>query len=56
MPEPAKPAGDNGAKADKPVKDVQLDKAIEVLEHWNKYKVQLAKADNSAPAPLAANQ
>jgi len=56
VPEPAKPAGDNGAKADKPVKDVQLDKAIEVLQHWNKYKVQLAKADNSlAPVP-ATNQ
>src|SRR5271167_2341886 len=31
-------------------KDIQLDKAISILEHWGKYKVELAKADD-APMP-----
>jgi carboxyl-terminal processing protease len=48
---PGKP--DEKAKAAKPEKDVQLDKAISILEHWNKYKVQLAKADSSASADSA---
>jgi carboxyl-terminal processing protease len=56
-----KPAGKPGeqGKAAKPEKDVQLDKAISILEHWNKYKVQLAKADEataSAPAADGSNQ
>ncbi|HTT75940.1 MAG TPA: S41 family peptidase [Candidatus Binataceae bacterium] len=55
VPEPVKPVNGAGAKAEKPVKDVQLDRAIEVLEHWNKYKLQLAKNDTLAPVP-AANQ
>jgi carboxyl-terminal processing protease len=37
---------DNG-KA-KPQDDVQLSKAISILEHWNKYKVELAKADDAS--------
>ena len=37
-------------KAAKPPPDVQLDKAISILEHWNKYKVELAKADDSTEA------
>jgi len=52
-----KPAGkpDEQGKAGKPVKDLQLDKAISILEHWNKYKVQLAKVDEaSAGAPAAS--
>ena len=28
-------------------KDIQLEKAVSILEHWNKYKVQLALADHS---------
>jgi len=40
-------------KAAKPEKDVQLDRAISILEHWSKYKVQLAKAD-AAPASSSA--
>ncbi|MGA2409343.1 MAG: S41 family peptidase [Candidatus Binataceae bacterium] len=52
VPEPAQPAGP-GAKAAKPEKDVQLEKALDVLEHWNKYKVQLANADALAPVPAA---
>jgi carboxyl-terminal processing protease len=55
VPEPAGPADNSGAEGPKPEKDVQLQKALEVLEHWNKYKMQLAKADNLAPVP-AANQ
>jgi len=44
--------GNGGASADKgkgskPQQDLQLDKAISILEHWNKYKVELAKADDS---------
>ncbi|HEX3409286.1 MAG TPA: S41 family peptidase [Candidatus Binataceae bacterium] len=39
----------------KPEKDIQLDRAISILEHWSKYKVQLAKADDPvAPAVAAA--
>jgi carboxyl-terminal processing protease len=36
------------AKSAKAAPDVQLDKAISILEHWNKYKVELAKADDSS--------
>ena len=43
---PLKP-GDQAHK-DKAEKDVQLDKAISILEHWDQYKVQLAKADTPA--------
>jgi len=35
------------AKAEKIEKDIQLDKAVSILEHWNQYKVQLAKADSA---------
>jgi len=45
--------GSAAGKAVKPEKDIQLDKAISILEHWSKYKVQLAKADD-APAVGAA--
>jgi carboxyl-terminal processing protease len=57
-PPSEKPASkpDEQGKAGKPVKDLQLDKAISILEHWNKYKVQLAKVDEaSAGAPAAAS-
>ena len=55
-PEGAVPgSAGKGAKAGKPEKDVQLDKAISILEHWSKYKVELAKADDtSAPAAGSA--
>ena len=46
-------ANEKGGKTAKPEKDVQLDKAISILEHWNKYKVQLANADSSASADSA---
>ena len=35
-------------KSAKPQPDIQLDKAIGILEHWSKYKVELAKADDAA--------
>ncbi|MBV8453081.1 MAG: S41 family peptidase [Deltaproteobacteria bacterium] len=38
-------------KSAKSQPDVQLDKAIGILEHWSKYKVELAKADNSSTRP-----
>ena len=45
---PGKPGAKPGAagdKAKKEEKDVQLDRAIEILKHWNTYKMQLAKGD-----------
>jgi carboxyl-terminal processing protease len=53
---PAAKPGDQGkaAKPEKPEKDAQLDKAISILEHWNKYKIQLAKADTPAADNAAA--
>jgi carboxyl-terminal processing protease len=50
----SKPAGKQGAGAEaKPPKDVQLDKAISILEHWNKYKVELAGAAEGQSASAA---
>jgi carboxyl-terminal processing protease len=51
-----KSALEKGGKA-KPVKDIQLDKAIEILKHWNTFKLQLAKGDiQSSPAATSQNQ
>jgi carboxyl-terminal processing protease len=46
----SKPAGKPGeqGKAGKPAKDIQLERAISILEHWDKYKVQLVQADNAS--------
>lgn len=45
----SKPAGKQGVGTEaKPQKDVQLDKAISILEHWNKYKIELARADGQS--------
>jgi carboxyl-terminal processing protease len=50
----SKPAGKQGAGTEaKPQKDVQLDKAISILEHWSKYKIELARADGQSAS--AAN-
>jgi hypothetical protein len=38
------------AKGAKPQPDIQLAQAIGILEHWSKYKVELAKADDSLAA------
>ncbi|HKV54576.1 MAG TPA: S41 family peptidase [Candidatus Binataceae bacterium] len=46
--EPSKP-GEQG-KAGKAPKDIQLERALSILEHWNKYKVELAKADDPSGA------
>jgi carboxyl-terminal processing protease len=56
VPEPANPDDGSSEEGPKLEKDVQLQKALDVLEHWNKYKVQLAKADDSATTAPAANQ
>jgi carboxyl-terminal processing protease len=47
-----KPAPDKGAKAKKlgEEKDLQLDKALDILKHWNTFKLQLAKGDIGQPA------
>jgi hypothetical protein len=37
--------GAKGAKA-KDEKDVQLDRAISILKHWNTFKLQLAKGES----------
>ncbi len=44
-----------GAKPGKPEKDVQLEKAIDILKHWNTFKLQLAKGDIQ-PDATAKNQ
>ena len=50
----SKPASNKGAGTEaKPEKDAQLDKAISILEHWSKYKIELASAD--AQSANAAN-
>lgn len=53
----AKPMGkpEEQGKAAKPEKDIQLDRAISILEHWSKYKVQLAKADTAPGSSPAAD-
>ncbi len=40
----------HSAKAAQPQKDIQLERAISILEHWNTYKLQLAKNDNGSEA------
>ncbi len=56
-PQNAVPASAGASmKPAKPVKDVQLDKAISILEHWNKYKVELAKADDPPVTGAASSQ
>jgi carboxyl-terminal processing protease len=46
-PQPAGSSAVEPGKSAKAQPDVQLDKAISILEHWSKYKVELAKADDS---------
>jgi len=45
---PKGPGSNESGKSAKLQTDVQLDKAIGILEHWSKYKVELAKADDSS--------
>jgi carboxyl-terminal processing protease len=51
--EGTKPA--TSAAKGKPLKDIQLEKALSILEHWNKYKVQLALADHTGASGSSAN-
>jgi carboxyl-terminal processing protease len=47
--------GAKGAKA-KEEKDVQLDRAIDILKHWNTFKLQLAKGESQQDASAAAGE
>ena len=51
-PEADKAPGAKNAKG-KEEKDVQLDRAIEILKHWNSFKLQLAKGETSPDASAA---
>jgi carboxyl-terminal processing protease len=53
---PAKHSKATGAGASKEQADVQLDRAIQVLDNWRSYKLQLARNDIAPPqaAPAAA--
>ena len=50
------PGADKGDKrpaakgAKKEEKDVQLDRAIDILKHWNTFKLQLAKGESQQAA------
>jgi carboxyl-terminal processing protease len=54
VPAPGNEKGDKGpgVKGSKPKeeKDVQLDRAIDILKHWNSYKEQLAKGETQSAA------
>jgi len=47
--------GDKSAAGKKPEKeqDVQLDKALDILKHWDSFKLQLAKGDAQGGSPIA---
>jgi carboxyl-terminal processing protease len=47
-PNPGESSSNEKGKSPKPEQDIQLDKAVGILQHWNKYKVELAKADDSS--------
>ena len=47
--------GAKGAKA-KEEKDVQLDRAIDILKHWNTFKVQLAKGELQSASAAEASK
>ncbi len=47
-----KAPGAKNAKG-KEEKDVQLDRAIDILKHWNSFKLQLAKGETSPDASAA---
>ena len=51
-PETDKGPGAKNAKG-KEEKDVQLDKAIDILKHWNSFKLQLAKGETQPDASAA---
>ena len=47
--------GAKGAKA-KEEKDVQLDRAIDILKHWNTFKLQLAKGELQSASAAEASK
>jgi carboxyl-terminal processing protease len=53
-PEKSKGPGAKGAKA-KEEKDVQLDRAIDILKHWNTFKLQLAKGELQSASAAEAD-
>ncbi|HSU90972.1 MAG TPA: hypothetical protein VLI44_05965, partial [Sporolactobacillaceae bacterium] len=60
VPAPGNEKGDKGpgmkgGKA-KDEKDVQLDRAIEVLKHWSTFKLQLAKGESQQAASESAKK
>lgn len=59
--EEAAPQGDDkgrpgspGAAKGKPVKDVQMERALDLLKHWDSFKAQLARNDKGAPPETSA--
>ena len=58
-PAPGADKGEKGPGAKnakgKEEKDVQLDRAVDILKHWNTYKLQLAKGE-TAPAMSAEGE
>src|SRR5262249_3008241 len=53
-PQPGKAAS---VKPPKEEKDIQLQKAVDILNHWQTFKVQLAKKDtDESPADTTSNQ
>ena len=51
----SKGPGAKGAKA-KEEKDVQLDRAIDILKHWNTFKLQLAKGELQSASAAEASK
>jgi carboxyl-terminal processing protease len=43
-------AGDRGEKAPKEPKDIQLEKAIDILKHFDQFKTQIARSDTPTTA------
>jgi carboxyl-terminal processing protease len=43
------------SRKDKTVNDIQLDKAISVLQHWDQYRVELARADSTMLSAASGN-
>jgi carboxyl-terminal processing protease len=54
-PDKSKGPGAKGAKA-KEEKDVQLDRAIDILKHWNTFKLQLAKGELQSASAAEASK
>jgi carboxyl-terminal processing protease len=56
---PAAPDGNTpalGANGGKPPKDIQLERAIDILKHWSTFKLQLAKGDIQSDGSTTASK